>query len=146
MIEPSRSLSTRACIIRNLWHVLCKSNSIANCPMIVSNNWRLYNHKDLGEMIISTVHQLGSQILWFKYPMYTFCIWFIVMIRYLIVVCVSECDLYWSGEVGCGTSITLETGGDDWRGQTKHKVICIATFGDIKVHDMCNYAYLSYII
>ena len=43
-----------------------------------------------------------------------------------------ECDLYWSGEVGCGTSITLETGGDDWRGQTKYKVICIATFGDIK--------------
>ena len=42
-----------------------------------------------------------------------------------------ECDLYWSREVGYGTSITLETGGDDWGGQTKHKVICTATFGDI---------------
>ena len=42
---------------------------------------------------------------------------------YLIVGCMSECDLYWSGEVGCGTSITLETGRDDWRGQTKHKII-----------------------
>ena len=42
---------------------------------------------------------------------------------YLIIGCMLECDLYWSGEVGCGTSITLETCRDDWRGQTKHKVI-----------------------
>jgi hypothetical protein len=41
---------------------------------------------------------------------------------YLIIGCMFEYDLYWSGEVGCGTSITLETGRDDWRGQMKHKV------------------------
>jgi hypothetical protein len=44
------------------------------------------------------------------------------IILYLIIGCVFEYDLYWSGEVGCVTSITLETGRDDWRGQTKHTV------------------------
>ena len=45
---------------------------------------------------------------------------------YCIIGGMFECDLYWSGEVGCGTSITLETGRDDWRGQTKHNIICVA--------------------
>ena len=51
-------------------------------------------------------------------------------IQYLIIGCMFEYDLYWSGEVGCGTSITLETGRDDWRGQTKYKLVIgtIATF------------------
>ena len=46
----------------------------------------------------------------------------IELLLYLIVGCVFEYDLYWSGEVGCGTSITLKTGRDDWRSQTKHTV------------------------
>ena len=50
-----------------------------------------------------------------------------------------ECDLYWSGEVGYGTSITLETGRDDWRGQTKHKVSANRAYYDIII--MCVYAF-----
>ena len=49
-----------------------------------------------------------------------------VAIRNLVIWCVIESDLYWSGEVGCGTSITLETGRDNWRGQTKHKILRVA--------------------
>ena len=57
----------------------------------------------------------------------------------LIVGCVFECDLYWSGEVGCGTSITLETGRDDWRGQMKHKlVVGIATFEGACIDKVLN--------
>ena len=57
----------------------------------------------------------------------------------LIVGCMFECDLYWSGEVGCGTSITLETGRDDWRGQTKHKVSADRVL--LIIMTLCVYAF-----
>ena len=57
----------------------------------------------------------------------------------LIIGCVFECDLYWSGEVGCGTSITLKTGRDDWRGQTKHEILRV--FANGVKFNMCAYNY-----
>ena len=59
---------------------------------------------------------------------------------HLVVFCVFECDLYQSGEVGCGTSITLETGRDDRRGQTKHDVV------GVTVRDVCACIILASII
>ena len=42
---------------------------------------------------------------------------------HLIIGYMFKYDLYWSGEVGCVATITLETGRNDWRSQTKHKIV-----------------------
>ena len=54
-----------------------------------------------------------------------------------------EDDLYRSGEVGCGAVITLETGGDNWRGQSQHTILFIAIKDSINIIIPLNHARLT---
>jgi hypothetical protein len=53
---------------------------------------------------------------------------------------VCEDDFYWSGEVGCGAVVTLETGRDNWRGQSlQHTILFIPIQDSSYVAIICKF-------
>ena len=88
----------------------------------------MYNYSKIIDDCICIVHQCNSgNLSWVKLTLLflqctiaTLALFIIANLMHLVIWCMCEGDLYWSGEVGCATSITLETGRDNWRGQTKH--------------------------